>query len=136
MLGSILICCTVGEEFPEVHYYLAYAYSLNGNIPNAVRQLAGARPGSGASWASDYILLQAKLYLDTFAFAQAIQWLSQAGNNLSGDAQRAPLYYFLLGLGYRGVGDSTNATQSFSKVIFLAGESDLGKSAAALLKNQ
>lgn len=124
------------EELPEVHYYLAYAHSMNGNTIDAVRQLSGVKPPTGASWTGDFILLQAKLYLDTFAFAQEIQWLDQPGNDLSGDAQRVSIYYFLLGLGYRGVGDGPNATRSLSKVVSLAGESDLGKSASGLLQNQ
>lgn len=124
------------EELPEVHYYLAYAYSLNGSTIDAVKQLAGVKPSSGASWAGDFILLQAKLYLDTFAFPQAIQWLTQPGNDLSGDAQRAPIYYYLLGLGYQEIGDGQNAKQSLSKVVAIAGGSDLGKSAAGLLQNQ
>jgi hypothetical protein len=81
-------------------------------------------------------LLQAKLSLDTFAFAQAINWLTQPGNDLSDDAERVSLYYFLLGMGYQGIGDTTNQKRSFSKVMAISGESDLGKAAAQLQQNQ
>ena len=124
------------EEIPQIHYYLAYAYSLSGDTPDAERQMAGAKPSGGDFWAGDYILLQAKLCLDTFAFAQAVQWLTQPENDLSRDAQRASLYYFLLGLGYRGFGDEARAAQNLSRVVSLAGESELGKSATRLLQNQ
>ncbi len=124
-----------GDEVAETHYYLASAYSLNGDTPDAVRQIAGAKPAGGASWSGDYVLLQAKLYQDTFAFAQAVQWLNQPGNDLSNDAQRASLYYFLLGLGYRGAGDEQKATASLQKVVTLEGTSNLGTTAAGLLQN-
>ncbi|MGA2641618.1 MAG: hypothetical protein ABSG21_12035 [Spirochaetia bacterium] len=106
-----------------------------GNTPDAVKALSAAKPTSGASWAGDYILLQAKLSIDTFAFPQAVQWLNQPENDLSGDAQRAPLYYFLLGLGYEGLNVEPDAKKSLQKVVSLAGDSDLGKSAAGLLQN-
>ncbi len=125
-----------GDEVPEAHYYLADAYSLRGDTPNAVRQMADAKPEGGASWSGDYVLLQAKLYQDTFAFAQAVQWLNQPENDLSNDAQRASLYYFLLGLGYRGVGDESKAAQSLQKVVALEGTSNLGETAAGLLQTK
>jgi tetratricopeptide (TPR) repeat protein len=121
------------EELPPVHVHLAYAYFLSGDSRDAARQLAGLKPAG--SWAGDYILLRAMLYLDTFAFTQEIQWLTQAGNDLSGDEQRAPIYYYLLGLGYRGAGDVPKETQSLSKVVSFAGENDLVESAAGLLRN-
>jgi tetratricopeptide (TPR) repeat protein len=121
------------EELSPVHVHLAYAYFLSGDSRDATRQLAGLKPVG--SWAGDYILLRAMLYLDTFAFTQEIQWLMQAGNDLSGDEQRAPIYYYLLGLGYRGAGDTPNETQSLSKVISFASENDLAESAAGLLRN-
>ena len=124
------------EEVPTIHYYLAYAYSLSGDTPHAATQMASAKPGIGDAWAGDYVLLQAKLYLDSFAFAQAVQWLTQPGNDLSHDTQRESLYYFLLGLGYQGFGDKAKATESFSKVVSLAPDSELGKSATGLMQNQ
>jgi hypothetical protein len=48
---------------------------------------------------------------------------------------RAPLYYFLLGIGYRGIGDVPSEKASFSKVVAISADSDLGKSAAQLLTN-
>jgi tetratricopeptide (TPR) repeat protein len=124
------------EEIPEIRFYLAYSYSARGDTPTAIRQLAGAKAVSGASWANDYVLLQGKLLLDTFAFSQAVQWLTQPGNDLSDDVQCAPLYYFLLGLGFRGAGDEQNATRSLQRVAILAGESDMGQEASRLLRNQ
>jgi hypothetical protein len=123
------------EESPEVHYYLAYAYSLNGDSPNAVRQLSGVKPGTGVSWLGDYTLLKARLLLDGNAFAQAVQLLTQPTNDLSGDAQRAPLYHFLLGMAYRGLGDTSNEKVNLAKVVTISKDTDLGKAAAQLLEN-
>jgi tetratricopeptide (TPR) repeat protein len=122
------------DELPELRYTLAYAYSQSDDTQNAAQELAGAQPSDGTAWAGDYILLQAKLYLDTFAFDQAVQWLSQGKHDLSRDAQRATIYYFLLGMGYRGLGNTANEKQVFTKLVAMDGQSELGKSAAQLLK--
>lgn len=124
------------QESARVRYYLAYAYSLNGDTRNALKQAADLQPTRTDAWAADFVVLKAKLLIDTNAYAQEIEWLTRQENDLSGDAQRASLYYFLLGVGYRGVGDTTNAKQSLSKVAAISGESDLGKAAVQLLQNQ
>ena len=123
------------KESRQVQYYLAYAYSLSGDTRAALKHAAGLQSSSANEWASDFIILKAKLLVDSNAFVQEIAWLTQNGNDLSGDAQRAALYHFLLGVGYRGVGDAANAKASFSKVVAMSGESDLGKAAAQLLQN-
>jgi tetratricopeptide (TPR) repeat protein len=123
------------NEAPRVHYYLAYAYSLSGDTREALKQAAGLQPSGADEWASDFIILKAKLLVDSSAFAQAIAWLTQNGNDLSGDAQRAAIYDFLLGVGYRGVGDTSNEKVALSKVTAMSAESDLGKAAAGLLQN-
>lgn len=124
------------EESPQVQYYLAYAYSLSGDTRAALKHAAGLQPNSADEWAADFIILKAKLLVDTNAFTQEIAWLTQNGNDLSGDAQRAALYNFLLGVGYRGVGDISNEKISLSKVVAISGESDLGSAAIQLLRNQ
>jgi len=123
------------KESPQVQYYLACAYSLSGDMRAALKHAAGLQPSSADEWASDFIILKAKLLVDSNAFAQDIAWLTQNGNDLSGDAQRAALYEFLLGVGYRGIGDAANAKASLAKAMAMSGESDLGKAASELLQN-
>jgi tetratricopeptide (TPR) repeat protein len=123
------------EESPQVHYYLAYAYSLNGDTREALKQIVGLQPNGADDWASDFVILKAKLLLDSSAFTQEIAWLTQSGNDLSADAQREALYQFLLGVGYRGVGDIANEKAHLSKVVAISRESDLGTAAAELLQN-
>ena len=121
-----------GQEAPEIHYYLAYALLLNGDVREAWKHAANLQPSASDQWARDFILLKAKLLEDTSAHKEAVTWL--AGNDLSQDAQRAPLYYFLLGLGYRGAGESEGAKQALLKVVAISRESDLGKAASELLQ--
>lgn len=123
---------TEGES-PEIHYYLAYASSLSGDVREAWKQAANLQPSTSDQWAADFILLKAKLLWDTSAYREAVTWL--ASNNLSQDAQRAPLYYFLLGLGYRGADESGGAKQALSKVVAISRENDLGKAAEELIQN-
>lgn len=120
------------QEAPRVHFYLGYASSLNGDVREAWKHASSLKSSTSDPWASDFILLRAKLLEDVSAYSEAVGWLRQ--NDLSQDRQRAPLYYFLLGLGYRAADDSENATQVLSKVVAIAGESDLGKAADELLK--
>jgi tetratricopeptide (TPR) repeat protein len=123
------------QESPQVHYYLAYAYSLNSDTQAALKHAMDLQPSGGDEWASDFIILKAKLLIDSYAFGQVIAWLTQNGNDLSGDAQRGAIYEFLLGVGYRGVGDTANAKASLSKVVTMSSDSDLGKAATQLLQN-
>jgi tetratricopeptide (TPR) repeat protein len=123
------------EESSEVRFDLAYAYSLSGNTREALGQIAGLESKGSEAWAIEFALLKAKLLVDTNAFAEEIAWLTQGGNDLSRDAQRAPMYYFLLGVGYRGVGDTSHEKQSLSRVVTTSGESDLRKAATQLLQN-
>ncbi|MGA2763590.1 MAG: hypothetical protein ABSG17_09520 [Spirochaetia bacterium] len=119
------------QEAPEIRYYLAYASSLNGDAPEAWKQISAIHAGS-EPWAGDFILLKAKLLEDSIANEDAVAWLTQDGNDLSRDSDRAPLYYFLLGLGYRGSGDGEKALQALSKVVSISATSDLGKAAREL----
>jgi hypothetical protein len=57
------------------------------------------------------------------------------GNNLSGDVQLRTIYEFLLGIGYRGVGDLANAKTNLLRVVATSRENDLGKAATELLQN-
>lgn len=79
--------------------------------------------------------LKAKLLADSNAFSQEIAWLRQSGNDLSGDVQRAALYSFLLGVGYRGVEDTANSKACFLRVVAMSAGSDLGKTATQLLRS-
>jgi tetratricopeptide (TPR) repeat protein len=123
------------KELSEVKFDLAYAYSLSGDTRQALIQVAGLESLGSEKWAPGFVLLKAKLLVDSNAFAQEIAWLTQQGNDLSGDAQLAPMYYFLLGVGYRGVSDGINEKQSLSRVTLISTESDIGKAATQLLQN-
>jgi hypothetical protein len=123
------------EERPEVRSDPAHAYSLGGNNRETLNQVAETNVKGAEEWAFEFVLLKAKLLVDTNAFAQEIAWLTQQGNDLSGDARRAATYYFLLGVGYRGVNDTSNEKQALSKVIEVSADSDPVKAATQLLQN-
>lgn len=123
------------EEMPEAKYLIAYAYSLNGNTLDAVKEVSDLNPTGGEEWAPDFVLLKAKLLIDTNAFAQEVKWLVDNGAALSQDAQRGQVYYFLLALGYQGLSDAANAKANLAKTISISPSSDVGKAAAELAKN-
>jgi tetratricopeptide (TPR) repeat protein len=123
------------EIAPEIKYNLGYAYELNGDTKDSVKLISDLDPRAEEPWAPDFILLKAKLFLDTNAFAQDVQWLTGRGAVLAQDAQRGQLYYFLLALGYRGSGDTANEGLSLDKASSIEPSSDIGAAASELAKN-
>jgi len=119
-------------EASEIHYYLAEASSLNGDVRGAWKELGGLKPRGSETWAGDFVLLKAKLLEDTSAYPDAVEWLN--ANDLSLDSLRSQFYFFLLGLGYRGMNDEGNAKRALSQAVSLSADSDLGKVAAELIK--
>jgi hypothetical protein len=91
----------------------------------AWNQLASLRPNANDAWVADFILLRARLLEETSTYKEAISWLTH--NGLSNDVQRAPLYYFLFGLGCWGAGESESSKRAFSDVEKISGSSDLRK---------
>jgi len=124
-----------GEEMPEIRFYLASTYSLKGNLGQAWKLAEDLTPVPGTEWEGDLVLLKARLLLDTSAFAEAAALLAIEGGWLAQDASRAPLYYFLLGVGYRGAGAAESSRQALSRVVAISSDSDLGAAAADLLKS-
>ena len=122
------------EEIPEIRFYLASTYSLKGDLGLAWKLAGGLAPLPSAAWAGDLVLLKARLLLDTSAFADAAALLAGEGAWLAQDASRAPLYHFLLGVGYRGAGAAESSRQALSRVVAISPDSDLGIAAADLLK--
>jgi hypothetical protein len=124
-----------GKEMPEIQYRLSYSYLLKGDSRKAIEYASGLRPSRADAWSSNFVILRAKLLIDSSAFTQEVAWLTQPGNDLTRDAQRSSVYLFLLGLGYRGICDVSNEKLALSKVMSISGESELGQAAAILLLN-
>ena len=70
-------------EIAEVKVDLAYAYLLIGNTREALNQADGVEMKGNEHWVPGFVLLKARLLMDTNAFAQEIDWLTQQGNDLS-----------------------------------------------------
>lgn len=121
-------------EAPQIHYFLAFASSLKGDVPEAWKQIEGLQPAASAPWVPDFILLKARLLEDTNAFTEAVSLLSSNGQLLAEDALRAPLYYFLLGIAYRGTGEMEKSKLALSRVMSISEQSALGKAASDLLR--
>jgi tetratricopeptide (TPR) repeat protein len=122
------------EEVAEVRYYLACAFSLNGDVVEAWKQVVRLDPSTSVPWYGDFVLLKAKLLEDTNDYSGTIALLTGQEGRLSGNAQRAPLFHFLLGLAYGAQGDSPNAEQNLGMVMRLAPKSELAKAADQALR--
>ena len=123
------------EEIPQIQYLIGYNLAVAGDIRGASKQWNGLVPDSDASWAADFVLLKARLLEESFAWTDAITLLTKQGANLANDVNRGPIYHFMLGLAWQNTGNSSNAKAAYTKVVSLVPNTDLGKAAAALLKN-
>ena len=131
-----LLLAAIGRISPgdtrEARFYLATAYSLRGDTRLALGVIPGDEFEATEEWAPDLILLRAKLLEDTFAFTEAAEVLVKQGGSLAADEERAPTYFFLLALAYRGNGDVVRQNLCLDKVISISAESELGATAAQL----
>ena len=118
-LKQALGSATQGQA-PEIRYCLAYAYALDGKPAEAWKQADGLAPARSDAWAADFILLRARLLLDASSYGEAVASLTASSKTLSGDAKRAPLYFYLSGLGYRG-----GRAGEGSRPVIHAGRQDL-----------
>jgi len=121
------------EELPEVRFNLASAYALDGDTRSALKQAASVQPGGAGDWTADFVILKATLLMECSAFSQQVDWLTRPENDLSGDAVRAALYYFLLGAAYTGIGEASKGQGSLARAVEISEGSDIGKAAARLL---
>lgn len=119
----------------ELEYYLADAESLGGNAREAFLHLSKLSPSGSEAWAPDYSLLKAELLIGSFAPRAAVDLLVAARASLADDARRAPLYYFLLALGYRNLGDTVNERSCVDRLTSIAGDGELAKAAEGLDRN-
>jgi tetratricopeptide (TPR) repeat protein len=122
------------QEAPggEASFCLATAYSLKGDPKSALAALVGVTLAGTEEWAPDYLLLRAKLLLDTFAFQRSVDVLLAAAPLLKTDPLRAQTWYFLLALAYRGTGDTASSAACLDTVQSIAPETELAISAARL----
>lgn len=117
----------------EIEFYLTEAEALSGDMRAAYRDLAALAPTGTESWAPDYVLLKARMLVDSFAPQAAVDLLV-GQTNLASDARRAPVYYFILAQAYAQLGSAVNEKQCLKRVIDLDAGNDLGKAATGLLK--
>lgn len=122
-------------ERPEVHYYLAYAYSLAGDTRQALKQVAALQPADFENGGADLVLLKGKLLLDTNAYSQDIRWLTAPSALVATDTEHGQVYHFLLGLSYAGAGDNAKAKRNLEQVISNGQGSELARTAQKLMEH-
>jgi len=115
----------------EMSFYLASALELDGDVRGAMAALRAAPPRGSDDWALDATLLGARLLEDSFAWAQARDLLVKAGA-AGADTERAPTYFFLLALAYRGTGERSEEAAALDRVVALDPSSELGRTAYRL----
>lgn len=118
---------------PEARFYMGYAASLKNDTRNAITYLTAYKPDPANSYYAAQVLTLAQLYVQTFAYKDAIDLLAPyiAGNAASGrDLQTG---YLLQGLAYRGLTDTPNAKAALTKARDLIPGSPEGAAAAKVL---
>lgn len=117
----------------EIEFYFAVAEDLRDDPRAAFEHLERATPSGTETWASDYLLLKAKLFLETFAPQAASDILQASQASLSGDSARAPLYYFLLALARHELGDAAGSHDAVERLKVIAADSELAKAAETMV---
>jgi hypothetical protein len=120
------------DEKNEVEFYLAEAAALRGDARAAHQRLATLKITGSESWAPDYELLKARLLVDSFAPQAAVELLLADQARLSTDSGRAPLYYFILAIAYKDLGEKAKSKDCAGRLKSIAGDSELAKAAQTL----
>jgi tetratricopeptide (TPR) repeat protein len=111
----------------EIEFYIAETAALSGNTREAAKRIEMLHPTGSESWAPDYELLKARMLVDECAPQAAVDLLAADQTNLAGDSERAPLYYFILALAYKDLGDSANSKDCADRLKVIAADSELAK---------
>jgi hypothetical protein len=113
-------------------FYAAYAHDRLGEHAQAVRVIASVTPDPGAEYYRDFVLLKARLLIETAAPAEALPGLDAflAGNPAVDDGQAA---HMLAAFACRALGDSRSAVRRLEAARSLAPGSELGRRADGLI---
>ncbi len=122
------------SQAADVAFYLAYSHSLKGDLREALRSLSDTRPDPDSETSGGLVLLKGQLLVETYAFRQAVDWLSDNASRLGESIPDRQLYFMLMAVGYRGLGDSGRSKENLTKVIDLGASTDIGAAAAELLQ--
>jgi tetratricopeptide (TPR) repeat protein len=121
-----------GEE-GTLLYYLAQAYSLQGQAALALRTLDRVDIRPQESQYADMVLLKGQLLLESLAFNDALEMFDrQLELNPDGDFAQALL--ILSSYSYRGLGRTGEAREVLEKARQMNESSELGKEASQLLQ--
>jgi len=122
------------KEKPEIHYLLAQAYLLLGDIRNADAEANAVQISGTKPWSDDLLLLKARIDVETFAYEDALSLLSTRAAALKKDTNRASLFHFISGVAYFGVDQNAQAKENLDRVVAIEPGSELGKTASQILK--
>jgi len=120
------------SEETEVLFYLGYSNALMGELRLAVNALEYVEPDPVAEFFEDLVLLKGQLLTETFAFEEAIEWLSEYTPKIE-NSQARQMSLLLSGVNYKSLGDTVSAKQSLEEAVSIDSGSDAGTAAQALL---
>ncbi len=118
------------SDTAEIHFYIGSTLAQKGDTPGAWKEIKGLQPPASEEWTPDFVLLKAQLLESMSSFTEATDWL--VAHDLSRDAQRAQVYFYLLGVGYQGSGKADKARDALGRAASIAPDSELGKAASQL----
>lgn len=121
-------------EEPEVLFYLSYANALNGDLREALTNLSDVEPDSSEEFFADLIVLKGQLLAQTFAYKEALSWISAYATDFRNDDATYQTLLLLQGISYQGLDDVQNAKDVLNKAVEVNSSSDIGKAAAGVLQ--
>jgi tetratricopeptide (TPR) repeat protein len=121
------------SEKAELGFRIAHAHVLAGRSGQGLRLLADLRPDSGGAWYEDYVLIYGSLLMESLAFKQAAALFEvylRAGRGGRAEQTVHYLAYYC----YAKLGRTENARQALVSAVRLGSNTDLGREADKLLK--
>ena len=119
-------------EEGKAAFYIAGCYDFQGSPGKALELLESVDLGSGAEEYFDFRVLKGKLLIESFAYSEAEDLMSDT-NVSSADPETSQLVYFLLGIACLGQDKTGPARDYLTRSRNIDAGSDTGKAASEML---
>ena len=117
----------------EILFYLAYTYSIIGDIVGAYESLEDIEVDFEAEYYPNLVIFKGQLLIETFAYTEAAEWLSENIDNLADYPESKQTALLLEGISHIELGDKEKARSALSSSAAIDAESDAGMVAADLI---
>jgi len=103
------------DEYAVSAFYYGYGAALVGKTEEAFKLLEEVGPNPDTDYFADHVIVLGQLLVETFAFDDAIDYLSMLTNKTDADPEARQQALLLSGLAYDGMGDKRQARSALQQ---------------------